>query len=116
ERERRVGRERAHQSGYRLFGEDRIGSAYRCLAVVERIPREAKTRLEVIVVLTVDQRNSRANLLNGRGRRVKDIQTVETLCRRLVPVITQTQLQREIGLQLEVVLNEEPQFAGAEAV
>src|SRR6185503_8067913 len=103
-RKRRIRRVAGYGIRHGLIGQNRVGTAHARPSVFERVPGESYSRLDVAFVvfiqLAIGDPNQRAGCL------VEVDEAVESLCRRYEKVITQAEFEREIRLELEVVLHE----------
>ncbi len=104
-RQWRVCAETTNQIRRGLVGKNRVGSPNACLAVLERIPRESKAWLKVLGIVVIDRPDARVLSDERDGHRIEHHETIESLCWRSVPVVTETQLERYVGPPFVVVLN-----------
>ena len=114
-RQRRVSRGWDNDAGHGLIRLNRVCGTQGSLAIFERIPNHADSRLKILVVLVIDLIEIGTDTDQRRSCRIENNEPVIALGRRQVPVVTQSQFGSEIRPGFKIVLNKEPECALVDA-
>src|SRR5204862_7690581 len=104
--QRRIRRGAEHDTRHWLICQQAVTSSDRCFAVLKWIPADPNARLNVLVVLMVDVGYITPDSQQRSTRRIEDYETVIALAGSHIPVVANSQFERKIRPQLEIVLQQ----------